>query len=139
MFIGNEQINRMSVKDFSFYALPEKRSMEDYEEIYQKIKNICSKNKEVLSVYTFGEVSVLGISDIDLIFVLRKHAKLPRFMRKARLDRSSSYILVHPFFIVTEDFMENIAYIHPSANLRLIYGKKIRIKKLSKLELNLVC
>ena len=138
MFAGNRHINSMSANDFSFYAMPEKRSAADYEEIYQKIRAVCSKNKAVLSVYTFGEVKVPGISDIDLIFILRKGSKLPRFLRKTCLDGSSNYILVHPFFIVTENFMENISYIYPNAKLNLIYGKKIKIKKLPKSELDLV-
>ena len=138
MFTDNQYINRLDVKDFNFFGLPQKKSMKDYEEVYKKIRYICSNNKEILSVYTFGEVKVPGISDIDLIFVLKKSAPLPYFLRKTAIDSSSKYVLFHPFFIVSEELMQNIAYIYPNAQLRLIYGKKISIKKLSKPELSLV-
>jgi len=138
MFTGNNYINKFNAKEFSFYGQPEKRAMQDYGQVYKKINSICSKNREVLSAYTFGQVKVPGISDVDMIFVLKEGAKLPRFLRKTAIDSNSKYIIFHPFFIVPEDFMENIAYIYPNSELNLIYGKKISIKRLSKSELNLV-
>lgn len=138
MFTGNKYVNQFNASEFSFYGQPMRMSVKDYENVYKKIRSLCLQSKDVLSVYTFGEVGVPGISDIDLIFVLKEEAKLPKFLRKTALDSNSKYILFHPFFIVPEDFMENIAYIYPNSRLRLIYGKKITIKKLSKQDLNLV-
>lgn len=136
MFSGNTQINSLKAEDFIFSGYPRKKSMEDYEEVYKKIRVICAKNPSVLSVYTFGKVSAPGISDIDLIFVLKENSKLPGFLKKLAIDRQSRYVLLHPFFIVPKDFMENIRYIHPNSELKLIYGKKLNIKKLSGSELN---
>ena len=138
MFQNNRYLNKLNVRDFSFFGQPEKRSIYDYRQVYKKINSLCSSEKKILSAYTFGQVKAPGISDIDLIFVLKNGAKLPRFLRKTALDSSFGYILVHPFFIVPEDFMENIAYIYPNSDLNLIYGKEIDIKKLSKSELELV-
>jgi len=138
MFTGNKHVNQFKASEFSFYGQPVKMSVKDYENVYKNIRSLCSQNKGVLSVYTFGEAEVPGISDIDLIFVLKDNSSLPRFLKKNCLDSASNYILFHPFFIVPEDFMENIAYIYPNSRLNLIYGKKIRIKKLSKKDLNLV-
>ena len=132
MFTHNNYINRLEAKDFVFSDFPQKKSMKDYEIVYSKIKNICSKHKEILSVYTFGEIKAPGISDIDLIFVLRRGAKLPGFLKKLTLDKDSKYVLLHPFFIVPADFMENISYIHPNSDYKLIYGQKIKVKELSK-------
>src|SRR3989338_4883934 len=125
MFSGNSYINSLKAEDFIFSDYPRKKSIDDYEEVYEKIRSICARNPGVLSVYTFGQVSVPGISDIDLIFVLKDHAKLPKFLRKLAIDRKSKYILLHPFFIVPEDFMENIGYIHPNSELNLIWGRKL--------------
>ena len=138
MFTGSKYINQFNANELIFYGHPIRKSLKDYGQIYKKIREVCSLNKDILSVYTFGEVTTPGISDIDLIFVLKEGAKLPKFLRKTTLDSSSKYILFHPFFIVPEDFMENIAYIYPNSKLNLVYGKKINIKKLSKQDLNLV-
>ncbi|MBI2130280.1 hypothetical protein HYU10_00760 [Candidatus Woesearchaeota archaeon] len=138
MFSANEYINSLKAGNFIFSDYPRKKSIDDYEEVYEKIRGICARNPGVLSVYTFGQVSVPGISDIDLIFVINDHAKLPRFLRKLAIDRKSKYVLLHPFFIVPKDFMENIGYIHPNSDFQLIYGKKLAIKRLSRPEISTI-
>lgn len=131
----NPYIENLNKEDISFYAHPIKYKLKDYELVLDRIRRKAKKAKEILSVYTFGNVSVPGISDIDLIFVLKEGSGLPGFLRKNYIDRDSNYIFFHPFFIITEDIMKNMMYIYPNSNFVKIYGKEIAINEPSKSEL----
>lgn len=135
MKIKNSYIENLKKDDVSFYAHPVKYELKDYERVLDKIRNKAKKTREILSVYTFGHVSVPGISDIDLIFVLKKGSKLPGFLKKNYIDRDSNYMVFHPFFIITENIMKNMRYIYPNSNFVRIYGKEIGIINPSKDEL----
>lgn len=135
MKIKNSYIRNLKKSDVSFYAHPVKYGLKDYERVLDKIRNKAKKTGEILSVYTFGQVSVPGISDIDLIFVLKEGSKLPGFLKKNYIDRDSNYLIFHPFFIITEDIMKNMRYIYPNSNFVKIYGKEIGIINPSKDEL----
>src|SRR3989338_3806340 len=135
MKIKNRYIENLKKEDISFYAHPIKYGLKDYERVLDKIRRKAEKTKEILSVYTFGHVSVPGISDIDLIFVLKEGSRLPSFLRRTYTDKDSSYLVFHPFFIITEDIMKNMRYIYPNSNFIKIYGKEIAIHTPSKSEL----
>lgn len=127
MKIKNEYIDNLKKEDLSFYGSPLKCTLKDYDKVLDKIKNEARKAKEVLSVYTFGEIGAPGISDIDLIFVLKEKSKLPNLLKKNFADKDSKYLVFHPFLILTENIMENIRYIYPNSNYVKIYGKEIDI------------
>ena len=123
MKIKNPYIENLKKDDVSFYAHPIKYKLKDYERVLDKIRRKAEKTREILSIYTFGHVSVPGISDIDLIFVLKEGSRLPSFLRSNYIDKDSSYLVFHPFFIITEDIMKNMRYIYPNSHFVKIYGK----------------
>ena len=131
----NSYIENLKKDDVSFYAYPIKYGLKDYERVLDNIRSKAKNTKEILSVYTFGHVSVPGISDIDLIFVLKSGSRLPHFLMRNYIDRDSNYLVFHPFFIITEDIMKNMMYIYPNSNFVKIYGKEIKIIGPSKNEL----
>ena len=134
MTIKNQYIENLKKEDFSFYGYPIKYALKDYENILDKIKKKAKKTKEILSIYHFGEVKAPGISDIDLIFVLKENCKLPALLKKHYIDNDSKYLIFHPFLIFTENIMENIRYIYPNSNYVKIYGKEIGIYNISQSE-----
>ncbi|MBI2541511.1 hypothetical protein HYV80_02275 [Candidatus Woesearchaeota archaeon] len=135
MKIKNPYIENLKKGDVSFYAHPIKYKLKDYENVLDKIRRKAKKTKEILSVYTFGHVSVPGISDIDLIFVLKEDSALPGFLRKNYIDRDSNYIVFHPFFIITENIMGNMKYVYPNSDFVKVYGRNIPIIEPSRGEL----
>jgi hypothetical protein len=135
MKIKNPYIRNLKKEYFSFYDYPVKYTLKDYDSTLGKIRNIAKKTKEILSIYTFGEVGVPGVSDIDLIFVLKENSRLPSFLKKNQVDKDSKYLIFHPFFIITENIMKNINYIYPNSNFIKIYGKDIEIHNPSKSDL----
>ncbi|MBS3096847.1 hypothetical protein J4480_05410 [Candidatus Woesearchaeota archaeon] len=135
MKIKNKYLNSLKIEDLSLYGYPVEYASKDYDNVLNQIKKMAAKTKEILSIYTFGEISVPGISDMDFIFVLKKNSKLPSFLKKNYMDKDSKYLTFHPFFIVTENIMENIRYIYPNSNFISIYGKEAGIYNPSKSEI----
>tara|TARA_Y100000310_G_scaffold345466_1_gene465298 strand:+ start:6247 stop:7440 length:1194 start_codon:yes stop_codon:yes gene_type:complete len=135
MKIENNYIKNLKKEDISFYGYPVKYTLKDYDGVLNKIKDKAKRAKEVLSIYTFGKIGIPGISDIDLIFVLKENSKLPKFLKNYYVDKQSKYILLHPFFIIPEKIMKNIKYIYPNSDFVNIYGKKIDIYNPSRTEL----
>lgn len=122
--------NSIAEGKLHFSGWPVKRGMGAYDVAIKKITELCRQNKHVLSAYTFGEITCPGISDIDLIFVLKDGAKGSGFIRHMPHKKELDYVVCHPFFIINEHIMENMNCIYPSSNFRKIFGKKISIKKL---------
>lgn len=120
-------------KKYSFFNLPTEYGKEDYSEATSAIIKKYSKIKDLLSIYSWGDVSVFGISDIDLVFVFKSNAgPLPFLSRSFNfLDARARYIARHPFVFIDEDSFKNIRYVYPDANFRLLHGKNISISSLS--------
>lgn len=131
MDIRNNFLRNLKLGNFVFYGDPVYHPLGDYLKAIEKIKRLATKEKNVLSVYTFGEITCPGISDIDLIFVLKDIAKMPVFLKNILRDKDLSYVVYHPAFILNEWIMHGINYIYPKSNFKLIYGKEIKIKRLS--------
>ena len=130
MFSENKYINSLSEENFVFCGLPQRKTLDEYMKALDRMKILCSASEEVLSAYTFGEVKAPGISDIDIIIVLKENAVLPEFLKRISPEKKYRYVFLHPFFIVPKKFMENISYIHPNSEYKRIYGEEIKIKKL---------
>jgi len=128
-----QYIEDMKIRDFIFLEEPTYYNPKSYLEAIEKIRALAKKEKGILSVYLFGGKKFIGgISDLDLIFVLKDNARLPRMLKGDFRDKDMRYLAYHPVFILNEHIMENINYIYPYSEFRLIHGKEIKIKKLSK-------
>ena len=110
--------------------LPRKKKVSDYNkarfEIIEKYKNING----LISIYEYGSVSAPGISDLDIILVFSKKFK----GKKIKLRNNSNFL---NFFLkngtiikTTADIFKKFNFID-QFNLKKIYGKKIKLIKIS--------
>lgn len=120
-------------EEYSFYNLPEKCSLEDYRKSTENIVRRYSKSDSLVSIYSWGNVSVAGISDIDILFVFRKNPKPLPFSRRSFyfLDKKTRYLARHPFVFIDEDSFKKIRHVYPDADFRLLHGKNIEIENIS--------
>ena len=88
--MNNKYIDSLKILDLNFSNKPVKYKTEDYDEVKKKIVKIASQHKDILSIYIFGEVKAPGVSDIDLIFVLKEEAKLPKFLKENFFHKKST-------------------------------------------------
>ncbi len=121
-------------RSYKFFNVPKKHEISDYKEAISYIIKKYSKINGLLSMYNWGDPSVPGISDIDIVFVLEnnKNNALP-FLRRSFyfLNAETRYLVRHPFVFIDENSFRNIRHIYPNANFKLLHGRNIRINNLS--------
>ena len=123
------------IKNYSFYNLPREYGMQDYHDVTKTIIKKYSSCNDLVSIYNWGDPSTPGISDIDLLFVLRNETSQPLsfFMRSFNfLDARARYLIRHPFVFICEESFENMRCVYPDADFKLLHGKSIRMNPLSK-------
>lgn len=133
--LGAKQ-RKMPKNSYRFYNIPKKYSLADYREATEHIIEKYSKIDGIVSIYDWGSQSIVpGISDLDFIFVFesKKAAPMPIFKRAFyTLNKKFRYIARHPFFYIDHKSFQNIRHVYPDAKFKLLYGKRIKIKKIPK-------
>ena len=119
---------KLDINDFYFDNAPIYFDKGYYNKVIEKIKSKYSSGN-IYSIYRWGDVSAPGISDVDIIIVLKDKTK---GLKRAILNKKERYIVCHPFFIIDKKILENIRYIYPNLNLELIKGEKINVDQLKK-------
>ena len=111
--------------------LPKKKVLKDYDkarlEIVEKYKNVNG----LVSIYEYGSVSAPGISDLDIILVFSDGMRGKK-VKVANNSKFLNFFLKNGTIIkTTEQIFKKFNYID-QFNLKKIYGKKIRLIKISK-------
>ena len=60
--------------NYYFYNFPKFYSLKDYNEVTNYIVGKYSVIKNLISIYNWGDPSTPGISDIDIVLVLKENA-----------------------------------------------------------------
>ena len=60
------------MQNYFFRDYPKSKSTNDYEKIRNKIIKYFKNDKNLFSIYEYGQVKAPGISDLDIILVLKK-------------------------------------------------------------------
>lgn len=124
-------------KKYEFYNIPREYSSGDYKEVVDYIIKKYSKINGLISIYDWGSLSDPGISDLDFIFVFDKNnAKSMPILSRAfyLLNDRFRYIARHPFFYIDEESFKNIRYVYPDAKFKLLFGRNIKINKISSID-----
>ena len=61
----------ITMSDRSFFNYPKHSSVGDYSNVRNEIIKFYQENSDIISIYEYGSVSAPGVSDLDLIFVLK--------------------------------------------------------------------
>ncbi|MBI1936235.1 hypothetical protein HYS31_07395 [Candidatus Woesearchaeota archaeon] len=125
----------LHAEDFEFYNFPKKIAIEEYNELIQSLSKKLSKSGAVHSLYTWGNISGPGISDLDIMVVLKKGKRLSlRHSGIYWMGRKARYILVHPFIVIGEEIAQHARFIYPDAKFKKIFGKYIKFEEPSKIK-----
>ncbi len=117
-----------------FFNAARKLEEKDYERALQSIISRHASD-EMAAIYDWGNPSQPGISDLDIVFVLKNASPRPLPLHKRSflfLDEKIRYIARHPFLFISEGDFSRIRYVYPFGSLRRVWGKGIGIKKLAK-------
>lgn len=123
-------------KEFKFVNNPMEKDVEEYRDAIKSFIDRVSEIDGILSVYKSGkEVSVPGISDVDLIVVLEDKVREPKVLRKMLDKAVEGYEYILEVDVMNEETFRKYYSIFPShKELVRLYGKKIHVE--SKLDPN---
>ena len=114
--------------------MPEEYSIADYKESTNRIIEIYSKINGLVSIYNWGDPSIPGISDIDIVLVFKNNTDDPLNLLNRSfyfLNNKTRYLVRHPFIFIDVGSFKKARYIYPNTNFKLLHGKSVKIDKLS--------
>ena len=132
----------MQTEKFSFFNLPREFNREHYKRAIDYILDKYYQINNLASIYNWGDPSAPGISDIDLVLVLKDNSRtaLPFLKRSFYfLNSKTRYLVRHPFMFIDENSFRDLRYVYPNTNLKLLFGKELKIKELSENETYYSC
>ena len=134
--LGPKSKKMQSRNNYRFFNLPKEYGISDYKKASSAVVGRYSKIKNLISIYNWGDPSVPGISDIDLMLVFNgSPSSLPISKRSyIFLDPNTKYLMYHPFIIIDEDSFRNARYVYRNTKFNLLYGKNVRIRNISQAE-----
>jgi|TARA_B100001971_G_scaffold154526_1_gene143866 hypothetical protein len=113
------------MKDFVFVSYPIKCALKNYRDTEKKVANRLFNNK-IKAIYTSSVVSYPGISDIDMLIVVKNNSAR---LRSLWFDKKQNYMICHPFYIIDGYIMENIRWVYPDFRLNLMKGQAVNINQ----------
>lgn len=95
---------------------------EIYQSSIQKILQGALEIKNVAAVFQIGNISSPGISDLDIVIVLRGNDSLPNINITKRLTCREKYVLMHGIFVVPVSFWQHRHFFYIYDNLKHLWG-----------------
>lgn len=96
-----------------------------YESAAQKIGANAAKQENVIAVYQMGNVGAPGISDLDIVVVVKGVAQFSYDEVLAGLNDHERYTLMHGLFCVNELFWRHKPLFFKFDNLKILAGQSI--------------
>jgi len=123
----------------TFFNFPEEVDISHYENIRNEVRDIFRDDSTILSIYEYGSVSSPGVSDIDLMFVLKDlHINNEDSLNLLDASDSAQRLVADGNVIkMPQQTMEKLLYVDELFPSRLM-GKEIEIQKPSLEEKNFI-
>lgn len=107
-------------------------SRQDYEKVLWSYIEYLSQRLDIVSIYQIGEISVPGISDIDLIVILDDRTSSALDLREAQRTAAGElglYAFSHAPFVVNRVTFRNLPALFYAHNLRHLWGEKLALNE----------
>ena len=120
--------NRLLNKPYKYINKPIPLELTEYQKALEAFLYRFSKYHNVKSIYRFGFISSLGISDLDFIIVLNDPLKKPRECLSYRgFTEEQKYIYNNtPPIYLSEKLFQKFTYVLPFKGIELLHGKSIK-------------
>lgn len=123
--------------NFRFTDIPKKLTIKDYMEVRDRYVDAISKDSNVVSIFEFGNISLPGVSDLDLIVVLeskpsRETVKLLQTWKT--ITPKARYVFVHTPMICSIENFKDVPLVFPLQKLKKLYGRDLEFSSLSSTE-----
>jgi hypothetical protein len=107
-------------------------SREEYARVLRRYVADVSQAFDVMAVFQFGEVTEPGLSDLDLLVVVRDEVFMPTLrsvIAACRVDRVAKYLFAHPPVVVPQMIAGDVAWIHTFHHLHQVWGDPVEIPR----------
>ena len=113
-----------------FTDLPKKVGVDYYQAAREEIIQYYSQNSDVISVYEYGSVSSPGVSDLDIILVLKDKVKTQEFFFEfSNISEKVHHLLGDGTVMkMSQENFININFLENKINVKKIYGKDLKLK-----------
>jgi SAM-dependent methyltransferase len=123
------------LQDSLFIAWPEKvcevpvpATLGDYELARARFLLAVDAEPAVQAVYEFGQVGCPGLSDLDMLVILKDgYQDIPHSLTQSRLDQETSRLMGHDPIFVGKESAIFLAGVFPLFQATLIYGEAVSI------------
>ena len=122
----NQRQSPYTVIDDVQYVVREK-----YDEVLGSYLDRIKRMPNVVSIYQLGNISVPGISDIDLIIVLHDEFTEPVNFRQLQRDATGdigAYLFSHAPYVANRDTFADLSMLFFADNLRHVWGEALALK-----------
>jgi hypothetical protein len=101
----------------------------EYEEEIGRYAENLKQNESVVSVYRAGSIKYPGLSDIDIVIVLKDECTFPFAEYSVLTTEKRKYLFLHEPFVVPESLASSMAVLYPLQNAQCIWGKRFAFRK----------
>lgn len=125
--------DNLSVTDFTWTDMPVVCESDDYTEAISRYTESILSGSDLLGIYQIGGISVPGVSDLDLIVVLKDNLENSRACdySPATLTDKYRYLFMHsPYFLNASTFTD-IHKLFPIFEMKHIYGQQLPLADVS--------
>ena len=116
------------MKKYKFIDLPKQVGAEYYAMAREDIIHYFSQNSDIISIYEYGSVSSPGVSDLDIILVLKDVVKTQeKFFEFSNINREVHHLLGDGTVMKMslENFV-NINFLENNIKVKKLFGKDIK-------------
>ena len=113
-----------------FKDLPKKVGESYYQRAREEIIEYYSQNSDILSIYEYGSVSSPGVSDLDIILILKDDVKTKEnFFEFSNISKEVHHLLGDGTVMkMSQENFSNINFLENNINVKKLFGKDIKLK-----------
>lgn len=116
------------MKKYKFIDLPRQVGADYYTMAREEIIQYFSQNSDVLSIYEYGSVSSPGVSDLDIILVLKDEVKTQEeFFEFSNISKEVYHLLGDGTVMkMSQENFVNINFLENNIKVKKLFGKNLK-------------
>lgn len=123
----------MKIKEHNLYRfndLPKKVGKDYYQSARDEIIKYYSQNDDILSIYEYGSVSSPGVSDLDIILILKDQVKTQeKFFEFSNISKEVHHLLGDGTVMkMSQENFINMNFLENEINIKKLFGKSLKQK-----------
>ena len=107
---------------YKFEQIPKKIELQEYKKQENLFLDFLKSREEIISVYSIGEMELLGVSDLDYLIIFQD-----KIDKKDILEFTKKYNLIDTILFLDIKNKKDINYLSHHFNYNFVHGKDLKI------------